>query len=82
MSTAKLFQSDFYLALESLRNDAGEPADTGRRFERLMRRASKTHPYEYGPARFKNVWMWFDWGCWPPLLTCTSVRVSEGGSTF
>ena len=61
MSTAKLFQSDFYLALESLRSDAGGPADTGRRFERLMRRAFETHPYEYGPARFNNVWMWSDW---------------------
>ena len=61
MSTAKLFESDFYLALESLRSDAGGPVDTGRRFERLMRRAFETHPYEYGPARFKNIWVWSDW---------------------
>lgn len=41
--TRKLFDSDFYLALETLRSEAGGPADTGRRFERLMRRAFETH---------------------------------------
>ena len=57
----KLFDSDFYLALETLRSEAGGPADTGRRFERLMRRAFETHPYEYGPERFEGVWLWSDW---------------------
>ena len=61
VSSAKPHKGDFYLALESLRSDAAGPADTGRRFERLMRRAFEAHPDEYGPARFKNVWMWSDW---------------------
>ena len=61
MSEAKLFHSDFYLALKSLRSDAAGSVDTGRRFERLMRRAFETHPYEYGPARFEEVWLWTDW---------------------
>ena len=57
----KLFESDFYLALGTLRSEAGGPADTGRRFERLMRRAFQTHPYEYGPERFEQVWLWSEW---------------------
>ena len=61
VTARKLFDSDFYLALETLRDEAGGPADTGRRFERLMRRAFETHPYEYGPERFENVWLWSDW---------------------
>ena len=61
VSARKLFDSDFYLALETLRSEAGGPADTGRRFERLMRRAFETHPYEYGPERFESVWLWSDW---------------------
>ena len=61
VTARKLFDSDFYLALETLRSEAGGPADTGRRFERLMRRAFKTHPYEYGPERFESVWLWSDW---------------------
>ena len=56
----KLFESDFDLALETLRSEAGGPADTGRRFERLMRRAFETHQ-EYGPERFEHVWLWSDW---------------------
>ncbi len=39
VSTRKLFESDLYLALDTLRSEAGGPADSGRRFERLMRRA-------------------------------------------
>ena len=61
VSARKLFESDFYLALDTLRSEAGGPADTGRRFERLMRRAFETHPYEYGPERFERVWMWSQW---------------------
>ena len=61
VTARKLFDSDFYLALETLRSEAGGPADTGRRFERLMRRAFATHPYEYGPERFESVWLWSDW---------------------
>ena len=61
VSARKLFESDFYLALDTLRSEAGGPADTGRRFERLMRRAFETHPYEYGPERFEHVWMWSEW---------------------
>ena len=60
VTARKLLDSDFYLALETLRSEAGGPADTGRRFERLMRRAFATHPYEYGPERFENVWLWSD----------------------
>ena len=61
VSTRKLFESDLYLALDTLRGEAGGPADSGRRFERLMRRAFETHPYEYGPQRFESVWLWSDW---------------------
>ena len=61
VSARKLFESDFYLALQSLRSEAGGPADSGRRFERLMRRAFETHPYEYGPERFEHVWLWSEW---------------------
>ena len=61
VSTRKLFESDFYLALNTLRGEAGGPADSGRRFERLMRRAFETHPYEYGPERFEHVWLWSEW---------------------
>ena len=60
VTARKLFDSDFYLALETLRSEAGGPADTGRRFERLMRRAFETH-HEYGPERFESVWLWSDW---------------------
>ncbi len=60
VATRKLFDSDFYLALETLRSEAGGPADTGLRFERLMRRAFETH-YEYGPERFERVWLWLEW---------------------
>ena len=51
----------FRLALEALRSDAEGPVDKGRRFERLMRRAFETHPYEYGPTRFEAVWLWSEW---------------------
>ena len=51
VSAPKLFESDFHLALNTLRSEAGGPAASGRRFERLMRRAFETHPYEYG-------WLW------------------------
>ena len=61
VTSRKLFDSDFYLALDTLRSQAGGPADTGLRFERLMRRAFETHPYEYGPERFERVWLWRDW---------------------
>ena len=37
------------------------PADIGRRFEQLMLRVFETHPHEYGPDRFKRVWLWMDW---------------------
>ncbi len=53
--------SDFYGALEALRSEAGSLVDLGRDFERLMRRAFEAHPYEYGPARFEQVWLWGDW---------------------
>ena len=60
VTARKLFDSDFYLALETLRSEAGGPADTGHRFERLMRRAFETH-HEYGPERFERVWLWLEW---------------------
>ncbi len=60
VTARRLFDSDFYLALETLRSQAGGPADTGRRFERLMRRAFETH-HEYGPERFERVWLWLEW---------------------
>ncbi len=60
VTARKLFDSDFYLALETLRSEAGGPTDTGHRFERLMRRAFETH-HEYGPERFERVWLWLEW---------------------
>ena len=59
VTARKLFDSDFYLALETLRSEAGGPADTGSRFERLMRRAFETH-HEYDPERFERVWLWLE----------------------
>ena len=74
VSTRKLFESDFYLALNTLRSEAGGPADSGRRFERLMRRAFETHPYEYGPERFEHVWLWSEW----PERTATGYGADIG----
>ena len=56
-----LYVSDFYESISTLRNEAGGPVDSGRRFERLMRRAFETHPNEYGPERFEHVWLWSEW---------------------
>ena len=53
--------ANFGLALDELRRSASGAVDKGSRFERLMRRAFATHPYEYGPQRFKRVWLWSDW---------------------
>ena len=46
---------------ERLRIESASEAKKGRRFERLMKAALERHPGEYGPARFKQVWMWSDW---------------------
>ena len=61
VSAAELFETDFYLALNTLRCEAGGPADSGRRFERVVRCAFETHPYEYGLKRFEHVWLWPQW---------------------
>ena len=61
MSSDRLFDSSVGRTLDALRSEAAGPADAGRRFERLMRRAFETHPHEYGPARFKRVWLWSEW---------------------
>ncbi len=61
VSAATLLDNDFYGALEQLRNEAGSAYAMGRNFERLMRRAFESNPYEYGPARFEEVWLWTDW---------------------
>lgn len=45
----------------TLRSESVTAAKKGKRFERLMRVAFERHPGEYGPARFKRVWMWSDW---------------------
>ena len=74
VSARKLFESDLYLALNTLRGEAGGPADSGRRFERLMRRAFETHPYEYGPERFEHVWLWSEW----PERTATGYGADIG----
>ena len=44
------------------------------RFERLVRRAFETHPYEYGPERFEHVWLWSEW----PERTATGYGADIG----
>ena len=46
---------------ERLRTESVNEATKGRRFEALMKAALERHPGEYGPARFKRVWMWSEW---------------------
>ena len=41
-------------------------AETGSRFEKLIRRALETAP-GYGPDRFSQVWLWSDWPDRGPL---------------
>ena len=52
--------SGFDEALEICRQ-AESSAGRGRRFEELIRDALAVHPGEYGPARFKSLWLWQDW---------------------
>ncbi len=52
--------SGFDEALEICRQ-AESTAGRGRRFEELIRDALAAHPGEYGPSRFKNLWLWQDW---------------------
>ena len=44
-----------------MRTESTNELQKGKRFERLMKAALERHPGEYGPARFKRVWMWSDW---------------------
>jgi len=37
------------------------PQQRGRVFERLLKAAFESHPGEYGPRRFKQVWRWMEW---------------------
>ena len=37
------------------------PQQRGKVFERLLVSAFRTHPGEYGPQRFSNVWHWNEW---------------------
>ena len=61
VDTPKLFESEFFDTLRTLRAGAQGTVDSGRRFERLMKRAFETHPSEYGSDRFKKVWLWSEW---------------------
>ena len=40
---------------------ASSPAARGRLFERMILSALRYHPGEYGPTRFKDMWLWNDW---------------------
>ena len=40
---------------------AGLTVAKGKAFERLVKRALETHPGEYGPLRFEQVWLWSEW---------------------
>lgn len=44
-----------------LRAESQSEFEKGRRFELLMKAAFERHPGEYGPDRFRRVWMWIDW---------------------
>ena len=39
----------------------GTTTAKGFAFERLIKQALKTHPGEYGPHRFEEVWLWSEW---------------------
>ncbi len=47
--------------MKALRTRGYSPQDRGRMFERLLKAAFKAHPGEYGPQRFKEVWLWQEW---------------------
>ncbi len=48
--------------LELLRERTeGSRARQGWEFERMVRKALQDHPGEYGPARFKHIYLWSDW---------------------
>ena len=47
--------------MRALRTRSDSPQERGRMFERLLRAAFMAHPGEYGPQRFKEVWLWREW---------------------
>lgn len=48
-------------AMRRLREEAKTTTQAGRAFERLMKAAFERHPAEWGPLRFKQVWLWSEW---------------------
>ena len=48
-------------ALEQIRESSDSKAALGRKFERLMQNVFRTHPGEFGPARFQEAWLWEEW---------------------
>ncbi len=47
--------------MELLNRRFDSPQQRGRVFERLLRAAFGCHPGEYGPQRFRRVWLWSQW---------------------
>ena len=47
--------------VDLLRQRYESPQQRGRVFERLLKAAFEQHPGEYGPLRFKRVWLWGQW---------------------
>ena len=47
--------------LSEIRSEGAGTTAIGRRFEKLIRSALQRHPGEYGPNRFKRVWLWHEW---------------------
>ena len=47
--------------VDLLRQRFESPQQRGRVFERLLKSAFESHPGEYGPLRFRRVWLWAEW---------------------
>ena len=58
-STAPLTRPGSVVGLLAERFES--PQQRGRVFERLLKAAFEAHPGEYGPLRFKRVWLWMRW---------------------
>ena len=58
-STAPLTRPGSVVGLLAERFES--PQQRGRVFERLLKAAFEAHPGEYGPLRFKRVWLWMQW---------------------
>ncbi|MCY4164170.1 MAG: DEAD/DEAH box helicase family protein, partial [bacterium] len=53
--------SNSFGLLKELRQRHPDTLQRGKALERLLKFAFLRHPGEYGPQRFKNVWLWQEW---------------------